>query len=333
MITTLKKLSAIPSVSGRESKLASLLVELATPYVDDVKIDALGNVIAHKASTRPDAKKLMLAAHIDEIGFMVNDFTDDGYVRLANLGGVSLIAASYSVIVFENGVRGVLVPETGTAATDYRIDKFVCDIGATSKKDASKRLRIGDCACYEPNLTRLHGNLYAGHPIDDKIGAVVLLETMKSLSESNADCAYDTYFVFTVQEEVGCRGSKTAAFAIAPDYSLAFDVTGTGDTVGAKPMAVKVGGGAAIKIKDSSVICDAEMVERLTKLAEEKKIKHQHEILLAGGTDTSSMQMAGVGSVAGAISIPTRYIHTPHETFSVADVKACVELASAFICE
>ena len=139
------------------------------------------------------------------------------------------------------------------------------------------------------------------------------------------------YYVFSVQEEVGCRGSRTAAYAIEPDIALAYDVTGTGDTIGARPMACRVGDGAAIKIKDASVICDMETVDKLTKLAEECGIKHQHEILTAGGTDTSSMQVAKGGCRAAALSIPSRYIHSGVEVIDLADAEACAELTKAFV--
>ena len=143
--------------------------------------------------------------------------------------------------------------------------------------------------------------------------------------------ADDVYFVFSVQEEVGIRGAKTATFGINPDIGIAYDVTGTGDSAGAKPMACSVGGGAAIKLKDSSVICDVETVAKLTELAKDNKIKHQHEILTFGGTDTSSMQIAKAGCRAAALSIPSRYIHSGVEMIDLADAEACVELAKKFI--
>ena len=170
-----------------------------------------------------------------------------------------------------------------------------------------------------------------GRPLDDRAGCGIVLEIAKRIAKEPV--ADDVYYVFSVQEEVGCRGSKTAAFAIAPDVSLTFDVTGTGDTAGSKPMAVKLGGGAAIKIKDSSVICDADVVDKLIRIAKEKNIKNQLEILTYGGTDTSSIQMTGAGCRAGAISIPSRYIHSGVEMIDMNDYKACIDLAIEFIKE
>ena len=161
-----------------------------------------------------------------------------------------------------------------------------------------------------------------------------MVTTISSLwSIAKEPVADDVYYVFSVQEEVGCRGSKTAAFAIGADVSLTFDVTGTGDTAGSKPMAVKLGGGAAIKIKDMSVICDSEVVDKLTRISKEKNIKSQLEILAYGGTDTSSIQMTGAGCRAGAISIPSRYIHSGVEMIDMNDYKACIDLAIEFIKE
>jgi endoglucanase len=231
-------------------------------------------------------------------------------------------------VVFENGAKGVLVPESGISDTDWSsADKFYIDLGTTSKKQTEKKVRIGDFAVVEGSLTKLSGRRYVGRPFDDRIGCAVLIECLKN----SRDSQNDLYFVFTTADEVGARGALPAAFNVEPDYSLAVDVTATGDVPGAKPMAVKLGGGAAIKIRDNSAICDVRIVEKLTDVAKAEKIKHQHEILARGGTDTGSMQRSGRGSVAGAVSIPTRYIHSSVEMIDMADVDACVKLISEFV--
>ena len=174
-------------------------------------------------------------------------------------------------------------------------------------------------------------NRYAGHAADDKIGAAVMIKALINMCEAGKAFANDTYFVFTVQEEVGCRGSKTASFNVQPDYAVAFDVTRTGDAFGASDMEVKLGGGAAIKLRDSSVICDVEFTAYLEKLADDNGIKWQPEILVAGGTDTSSMQMTAGGSKAGAISIPTRYIHSGSEMFDLFDTSEIIKLTEVLL--
>lgn len=328
MYNTLKKLIATPSISGREGNFARVLSDMMAPFVDESYVDAMGNLIACRRGTAgKDAKKVLLCAHMDEIGLMATAIEDSGYVRIAPIGGIDWCASAYTVVVFENGTRGVLVPEDEAKAEEYKADKFYVDIGAANRKEAEKKVKVGDCAILEPRMTRLMGRKIAGRPLDDKIGCAILVDIARHMKADSCD----VYFVFSVQEEVGCRGAGPASFGISPDYALVFDVTGTGDALGAKPMAVKVSGGAAIKIKDRSVICHADVVEKLTAVAKEKGIAHQFEILTYGGTDTSSIQVSGGGVRAGALSIPTRYIHTGVEMADLRDAEACRDLTLAFI--
>ncbi|MBQ8140740.1 MAG: M20/M25/M40 family metallo-hydrolase [Clostridia bacterium] len=329
MYNTLKTLCLVSSVSGREEAIREKIKEMIAPFTDECTVDNLGNLIAVKHGTGKDKKKLMLCAHMDEIGFIVTFIEENGAVRVSNVGGINLVASSCSQVISERGVRGVLVPESGVKAADFAPDKFLVDIGTKSKKETEKKVRIGDFFVVTPSLSRLCGKRVCGRPIDDRIGCAVMIKTAERLaSEKLKD---DIYYVFSVQEEVGCRGSKPAAFAVAPDYALVYDVTGTGDTIGAKPMECSLGKGAAIKIKDSSVICSAEVVDMLKCAAEENDIPCQLEILTYGGTDTSSIQMSGFGTRAGALSIPARYIHSGVETIDLSDAEACVSLTLAFI--
>lgn len=292
------------------------------PYFDSVRTDALGNLICHKKGR---GKKLMFCAHMDEIGFMVTYIEDNGYVRFAPIGGINFTAAAYNEVIFENGRLGVVVPEEEVKAQDYKADKFVVDLGAKSKKEAERLVKIGDCFAIRSHVTGLAGGRISGGPLDDKIGCAILM----AAAEKSAEFTNDVTFVFTVQEEVGIRGSRTSAFAVAPDYGIAIDVTDTGDAQGSKPMAVKLGGGAAIKIKDQSAICDAGLVEKMKDCAKDNKIPYQLEILTFGGTDTASMQLAGEGCRAGCISVPTRYIHSPVECADEKDIKAAIDLTVA----
>lgn len=325
MFNLTKKIMKPVSVSGREQAVVGVIAEEIAPYVDWVKLDAMGNLIAFRAGTSEKKKKLMFAAHIDEIGFIVTYIEENGFLRFNTIGGINFASAAFTHVEFENGVRGVLVPETGVGANDFRQDKFVVDIGAKNRKEAERKVKIGDMFAVTSDLVKLAGTKVAGRPLDDRIGAVILVEAARRLE----NCENDVFFVFTTQEEVGCRGSKTAAFGVMPDVGIALDVTGTGDTPGAKPMKVALGDGAAIKIKDSSVICDRWLVEKMKDTAKENKIKYQLEILAAGGTDTSSMQQNASGVLAGCISIPTRYIHSTVETVDMADVEECVRLTAA----
>ena len=330
MYNLIKKIMKPVSVSGREDAVVAVIAEEIRPYVDSMRIDALGNLIAFKSGTAKDKKKLMFAAHIDEIGFMATYIEENGFVRFAPVGGINYQSAAFSHVVFENGTRGILVPEKNVKPEEYDADKFVCDIGAKNRKEAERHVKIGDTFSVCADLQKLCGTRYAGRPLDDRIGAAILVEAARELKDT--DCPNDIYFVFTVQEEVGCRGSQTAAFGIQPDIGIALDVCGTGDEQSSKPMAVKLGGGAAIKIKDHSVICDRSLVEKMRSVADVNGIKYQLEILLRGGTDTSSIQKAAGGALAGCISIPTRYIHSTVEEIDLSDVRECVRLTEA-ICK
>ena len=324
MYTLLKDLVKPLSVSGREAPVRALIEEKIAPYVDEVYTDALGNLIAHKRGA-DGAPKLMLAAHMDEIGFYVTDIDDEGRVQFSPAGGIRFDTTGYSEVVFENGTRGIIVANDD--ARSFSADCCYVDIGAKSRREAERHVKTGDTFAVVSNLRRLSGGKVVGRPLDDRIGCAIMIEAAKRAGESK----YDIYYVFTVQEEVGCRGSKTAAYAIMPDVAIAVDITKSGDTPGAPKMAVKLGGGAAIKIKDPSVICDPALVDEMIGHCRDNGIKYQLEILTMGGTDTSEMQSAGAGCRAGCISIPTRYAHTPLEMIDMGDVEACVELTVKMI--
>ena len=327
LYTTLKKLCLVSSVSGREGKIREEISNMISPFVDSVSVDALGNLIALKKGT--GEKKIMLCAHMDEIGFIVNFIEDNGMIRVGTLGGIRLASASYTAVISDKGVKGALCVDANVKPEDYKNDVMYIDIGAQSKREAERYVSIGDTFVCAPSLTRLCSTRVCGRPVDDRVGCLVLLELAERLCKVKTDVS--VYFVFSVQEEVGCRGSKPATFAIAPDIALCFDVTSTGDTPNATPMACSVGKGVAVKIKDNSVICHAGLVSELCETAKREKIPYQREVLTFGGTDTSSMQLTGLGSVAGALSIPTRYVHSGVELCDMKDVKACIDLSEKYI--
>ena len=326
--SVLKELCLCPSVSGREQKIREKISAIVSPFCDEMRTDALGNLIAVKKGVG-GGKRVMLAAHMDEIGFMVTFIEDSGMLRVATVGGISFTAAAFGEVVSENGVRGTIIPEEKVKPADFKADSFYIDIGAKSKKQAEAKVRIGDFFVLTPHVQKFAGGRVCGRPLDDRIGCAVLLDIAERLRDKALDG--DVYYVFSVQEEVGCRGAMTAAFAIKPDIAICLDVTATGDTLGASPMACRLGDGAAVKIKDASVICNEEIVRGLCETAQENKIKYQKEILLFGGTDTSSMQLAGAGAAVGAVSIPTRYIHSGNEMCDLADAQSCAALVSEYV--
>ena len=331
MLNLMKTLTAVRGISGREKTLSDKLLTIVAPLTDRCWNDAMGNLIAVKNGTASEEERgtIMLCAHMDEIGFLVTFIEDSGFIRVNAIGGINWVAAAYSTVVFGNGLKGILVPEAGTAAADLKQEKMYVDIGAKDKREAERRVQIGDFCALEGGITRLCGRRITGRPLDDRIGCAVLVKIAEKLKDQPTED--DVYFVFSAQEEVGIRGAKTAAFGISPDIGIAYDVTGTGDSAGAKPMACSVGGGAAIKLKDSSVICDHELTQEFAAVAKENGIKHQFEILAAGGTDTAAIQMAGTGVRAAALSIPTRYIHSGVEMLDLNDAEACVDLTVAWL--
>lgn len=314
-------------VSGDEKGISKLISEKIAPYVDEVYNDGMGNLIAHKKSKNSLSRKLMFAAHMDEIGFMVNYIDDKGYARVGKMGGINYTSAAFGEVDFKNGVKGVLVPMANTAPKDYTPDKFYVDLGVYGKKEAEKLVSVGDTCRITPKYTPLAGSCVSGRPVDNRIGCYMLIRAAQEMKE----CENDTYFVFTVQEEIGVRGAKTSAYAINPDYGIAADIGGSGDILNCTPFAVVLGKGPAIKLKDGMVICHDKMISLMKKSAEKQNIKYQLEILESGGTDTCMLQQARGGCIAGAISVPTRYGHSNVETIDMKDVEGGV-MIMADIC-
>ncbi len=326
MLNILKKYQNAFSVSGFEGDLMSTIVGDLKDKVDSFEIDAMGNVIAFKKG-KDSSKKLMIAAHMDEIGFMVTNIEENGMLRVAPIGGINPVASCYHEVRFIDGNVGILVVEDGTKSSEIDNSKLFVDIGCDSASKAKRKVTVGDVCAVSPYIKKLSSKRYASKAFDDRVGCAISAYCALNCNTP----AYDTYFVFTVQEEVGCRGAKPSSFTVMPDYAIALDVTPAPACGNPNHLTVKLGDGAAIKIKDSSVICSPKMVDRLTQLAKDNKIKYQYEVLLAGGTDTSAMQVAGAGAHACCISLPTRYVHTPVETIDIDDLNACMELLKAFI--
>ncbi len=328
----LKELVKYRCVSGRENGISRAIQKMTAPYADSVSSDALGNLIVFKKGAAENAKRLMLCAHMDEIGFMTTSVSEDGYIKFAPIGGINYTAAAFCEVVFENGTRGVMAPEVDRKAkkgekSELGFDNCYVDIGAKNRREAEKKVSVGDCFAVKPSLCRLSSGRVSGRPVDDRIGCAVLIKALEQAERFEND----TYFVFSVQEELGLRGSKTAAYGIMPDYGVAVDVCASFDTPGKKDGPSRLGGGACIKIKDASVMCDGDFVRLLQRTADENGIPWQPEILTRGGTDAASMQTAGAGCRAGGISVPTRYTHTPSETFDIKDAEAACRLVSALV--
>ncbi len=323
---TLAQLAQIHSPSGHEGKVSDAIRDLAAPYADEIYTDTLGNLICVKKGTS-GGKKVMMAAHMDSIGMIVTHVDDKGFIRFSNLGGLSPVLLLGTPVVFANGTRGVIYKDENVETKDLKLFNLYIDIGYSSREDTLKFVKVADTAVYSTE-TYLAGNRIVSPYLDNRISCVILLLALESIKETKNDL----YFVFTTQEELGTRGARTASFGIEPDVGIAIDVTRSGDTPEPRPkMETKLGGGAAIKIIDSTLICSPQIVRALENSAKANEIKYQFEVLEAGGTDAGPMQQSRAGAYAGAISIATRYIHSPQEMADLDDVKAAAALLSVFV--
>jgi putative aminopeptidase FrvX len=317
----IKKITEVYGPSGHEQAIRDLIRDEIKGFVDEVRVDALGNLIARKKGNGPaPRKKVMLAAHMDEIGVIVTHVDEKGFLRFAPIGGVYPINLHGSRCRFANGAIGVFGRETKDgSATEIKLDKLFIDVGATNANDAP--VGVGDAAGFWRDFADL-GDRLVSKAMDDRIGCVVLIETLKELKKS----PHDVYFVFTVQEEVGLRGATTSAFGVQPDMALAVDVTGSGDTPESNRLAVALGKGPAIKVKDSGMLAHPAVKNLLIDTAKESKIPYQLEVLVGGTTDAMAMQTTREGVPAGCLSIPTRYIHSPSETIDFDDLQNAIKL-------
>lgn len=317
-----KKLANVFAPSGREHLLAESIKNIISPYVDDISIDTMGNVIAHKKGSGP---KLMLSAHMDSIGMAITFVDEKGFMRFGSVGGLSIYDLINTPVIFENGTRGVISYEEKTDIKKIKLDDLYIDIGTASYDETLKYVNVGDFAVFSSVPYRM-GDSIVGPYMDDRIGCTILSLLIEEIKESR----FDMYCVFSVQEEIGLRGAITSSFLVEPDIGIAIDVTDTGDTPGKKnKMAVSLGAGACIKIMDASLISSPELVCALESAA--KDIPFQREILTFGGTDAGAMQKSKAGALCSGISIPTRYIHSPVEMVNINDVKGAINILKKYI--
>jgi tetrahedral aminopeptidase len=321
----IQKLTETFSPSGSESAIREVIRSELKAMADEVRVDALGNLIVSKGAKGKNGKRIMLAAHMDEIGLMVTHIDPNGFLRFTSVGGVLPHTMLSGRVRFGNGTQGVIGMEKY-----WQIEKLpglrecYIDIGADSAKDCP--VKVGDVAAFERPFLDLGGRLVA-KAMDDRIGCAVLIETLRSLKTS----PHEVYFVFTTQEEVGTRGAGTSAYGIDPEIGLAVDVTLTGDTPKDTPMAVCLGKGPAVKVKDTGMLADSRVVEWMYSTAEKKRIPYQREVLEGGSTDARAIQMTRAGVPVGCLSIPCRYVHTPSEMVDFEDVQNAVKLLVALL--
>ncbi len=308
----LEKLTMCISPSGRESAITDIIREELKDVCDEIFTDTLGNLICHK---KGECKKLMLAAHMDEIGFMVNYIDENGFIRFSPIGGILKYNSINSTVEFTNGEKGKISYENKENPSSVGFEKMYIDIGASSREDAEKRVQIGDMAVYSGNFAQMGGKIMA-KALDDRAGCWAIIKALQNVKET----PNDVYAVFTVQEEVGLRGAKTAANLINPDIAVAVDVSNVGDTPKSLELNLSLGNGPAIKMKDASFIIHEKVKRLLLDAAKESGIPYQLEAASFGGTDSGAIHLTGGGIPSGTVSIPTRYVHSPNEVIDKNDL-------------
>lgn len=334
----LEKLSNACGVTGRENQVRELMAQMLKPYADEIQIDRMENVIAIKKG-QPKAPKIMLAAHMDEVGLMVKTITKDGFLQFSKMGGIDdriLPAQKVTVYSKKNAYPGIIgskpphIQKEEERKKIITFDDLFIDIGAQGKDDAvSMGIAIGDPIAFDVQYTKLGKGTVMGKAFDNRAGCATMIETMKILKETNCTvCA-----VGTVQEEVGLRGAATAAFGVDPDLAIALDVTIAGDVPGVREFdtTVKMGKGPALTVSDSGLITHPKILRWLLDAAEEEKIAIQLESGLLGSTDAARISMTRQGIPSGNISIPTRYIHSPVGLLSLSDIENSAKLAATAI--
>jgi len=314
----LKKLTQLTAPSGSEGGILQVIKDELGGIADSISTDVMGNITVRK---KGGGKRLMLAAHADEIGVMATFIGDDGYIRFSNIGGIRAYIAHGSRVKFLNGTVGVVMAEGDADMKSLALSKMYIDIGAADKADAEKYVNIGDVAGFIGDFEQTD-RVVISKALDNRVGCYVLIQALKEMKNSKNDI----YAVFTAQEELGVRGATTAAYTAEPHMAIAVDVTKTGDTPGAAVMAVKLGGGAAIKVRDDRVITHHTVRELMIKTAQAGDISYQMEVLQGGGTDAGAIHTSRSGVPSGVLSIPVRYVHSTSEMAAVGDIEAAVRL-------
>ena len=331
----MKELCLAPGVSGCEDQVAEIISRELKDVADTIETDSMGNLIATKKGDKK-APKVMLAAHMDEIGLMVRYIDDKGYIKFSTIGGINdQMLMNQTVTIHSSvgedviGVIGSKPPHVTTPEERKKVVKFddmFIDIGAKDKEDAEKMVKIGDVMTFNSIFAQYPNNLVMGKAIDNRAGCYVMIEVMKRI-----DTRATVYGVGTVQEEVGLKGAKTASFKLNPDLAFALDVTLSGDHPGIKPeeAPVVIGKGPAVILADASgrgILTQKSVKDMLIKAGDDNDIPYQLEVSDGGTTDGTAIHLTREGIPTGVLSVPTRYIHTPVSVCSMDDVESTIQL-------
>jgi len=315
----IRRLTKTYGPSGFEGRIREVIHAEVEGLADEVQVTPLGSLAAVRRGSG-GGRRVMLAAHMDEIGVMVTHVDEKGFLRFTPIGGVSTLTCVGARVSFENGAVGVVGVEKRKERTKVpTFAQLYLDVGATGREDCP--VGVGDAAAFERPFVAQGGRLI-GKAMDDRVGCAILIETLRRLGKT----ANEVHFVFSVQEETTLSGARTAAYGIEPDLAIAVDVTMTGDTPECAPMAVELGKGPAVKVQDSEMVAHRLVRELLVRAAEKAGVEYQIEVLMRGTTDAAATQLARAGVPSGALSIPCRYVHTPSEMVDEGDLEGAVRV-------
>ncbi|MDR0434601.1 MAG: M20/M25/M40 family metallo-hydrolase [Gracilibacteraceae bacterium] len=312
----LRELTAAFGPSGREDEARRLIAAAAAPYADETREDVLGDlIVTRRARGAADGRRIMVCAHMDEIGVMVTHIDENGFIRFSPVGGFQAARLEGQRLRFQSGLTAVLVRQHPGAGQDSAAPpRFYLDAGLSPAALSEAGVGVGDMAVSAVEMTETAGTV-SGKALDNRVGCFILLETLRRVQSR-----HDLYFVFSAQEEVGARGAKTAAFALAPDLAYIVDATIADDIPRNPVVRLRLGGGPAVKVMDRSVIIAPARREAVAALARSAGIPFQWEIIDQGGTDAGPVQLSRGGVPVAGLAVPTRYIHTPAETAAKADI-------------
>jgi endoglucanase len=320
----IRRLTEAYGPSGNEEQIREIIRREVEPHADEVSVDALGNLIALKKGSG-EGKKVMLAAHMDEIGLIISYVDEKGFLRFQPIGGIDPMTLVGGRVQFADGTQGVIAPENRRAFGDSpELAKLYIDVGALNRDQVQERL--GEAVGFVRPFADL-GNRIVAKAMDDRISCALLVEVLRRLGDS----PHDVHFVFSVQEEVGLRGARTSAYALNPDLGIALDVTVAADTPEAAKLAMKLGEGPCVKVMDSGMLSHPELNDILIETAEEQDIPYQLEVLVGGTTDAAAMQLARSGVPATCVSIACRHVHTQSEMVDMDDVENAIRLLLAVL--
>ncbi len=332
MLDTIKELSLLNGTSGRENDIRDYIISRIEGKCE-YRTDALGNLIVFKKGKKEPKNKIMLDAHMDEVGIIATYINSDGTIKFGTVGGIDTKVILGRRFIFENGAIGVVgVKPVHLLSTDERAkipdaDSLYIDIGASSKEEAKKRVKIGETAVFMSDFVNFGNNKIKGKALDDRVGCAILIDMI------NSDLEYDCWFSFSVQEEIGLRGATTSAYGIAPDYAIVLETTTAADIIDVPDhkKVCKLGEGAAVSFMDRSTLYSKELFDTAFKIAGRKGIKVQPKTVIAGGNNAGAIHKARGGIKTITVNTPCRYLHSPSCVCDTRDIESVRALAEALI--